>query len=309
MKRSNKVRTKTSSLALLILTAAIWGFAFVAQVRGTEYIGPFTMIGIRFVIGAAVLVPVMLAFERGKSDREERKRTVLTSAVAGVVLFLASSFQQIGIQVTGSAGVAGFITGLYTVFVPIACYLLFRQKTGISVWLGALCALVGLSLLCYHPGEGLRFGLGELLLLIGSFFWTAHVMVIDRLGKRVRSIRLSAGQFLVCGILGIIAMIAFEEPSLGAVLDAKWSILYCGIMSSGVAYTLQVIAQKRADPTVAAIVLSSESMFSAIGGALFKIDSIATVGYIGCALMFFGIVLSQIDLKIKKNKKDISILE
>ena len=259
-----------------------------------EYIGAFTMIGVRFIIGAAVLLPVILLFERGKSDRAEIKRTVLASLVVGTVLFLASAFQQFGIEMTGSAGVSGFITGLYTVFIPIVSYLLFKQRTSLSVWLGALCAVGGLALLCYHPGQGFRFGYGELLLLIGAFFWTAHVMVIDRMGKSVRSIRLSAGQFLVCGLWGVLAMFIFEQPSMGAILDAKWPVLYCAVMSSGVAYTLQVVAQKRADPTVAAIVFSSESMFSAIGGTLFRIDKIAPIGYVGCALMFCGIVLSQI---------------
>jgi drug/metabolite transporter (DMT)-like permease len=270
-----------------------------------EYIGPFTMIGVRFIIGAAVLVPVILLFERGKSDREEKKRTVLTSLIVGSILFFASAFQQVGIEVTGSAGVSGFITGLYTVFIPIVSYLLFRQKTSLSVWLGALCALAGLALLCYHPGQGLRFGYGELLLLVGAFFWTAHVMVIDRMGKRVRSIRLSAGQFLVCGLWGVAAMFIFEQPDIGAILDAKWPILYCAIMSSGVAYTLQIIAQKKADPTVAAIVFSSEAMFSALGGAIFKIDKIAPIGYVGCTLMFCGIVLSQIRLGRRKHTQSL----
>ena len=293
------LKSKVGSLFVLLLTAAIWGFAFVAQVEGTAYIGSFTMIGVRFLIGIIALAPVVLFFERGRTDREERIRTVKASVITGVILFLASAFQQFGIQKTGSAGVAGFITGLYTVFVPIACYVLFKKKTGVNVILGAICALLGLSLLCYHPGEGLRFGFGELLLLIGSFFWTAHVIVIDRLGKSIRSLHFSWGQFAVCAALGLIAMFIFEEPKMGAILDAKWSVLYCGIFSSGVAYTLQIIAQKRSDPAMAAIVLSTESMFSAIGGLIFKIDKIAILGYVGCLMMFAGIVLSQIEFKRK----------
>ena len=287
-------------MILLLLTAIIWGFAFVAQVQGMAYIEPFTMNGIRFLIGTVALTPVVLFFERGRTDSAERKRTAIASAAAGVVLFCASTLQQMGIEATGSAGIAGFITGLYTVLIPIACYVLFKQRTGINVLLGAVCAVVGLSLLCWHPGEGMRFGRGELLLLVGSIFWTAHVIIIDKLGKNIRSLHFSWGQFAVCSLLGIICMFIFEEPSVASVLDAKWSILYCGVLSSGVAYTLQVVAQKNSDPTMAAIVLSTESVFSAVGGVIFGIDEISALGYVGCAFMFVGIVLSQINIKRRR---------
>ncbi len=289
-------------LTLCLITAAIWGFAFVTQVQGMEHIDSFTFIGVRFLISIIALAPVVLGFERGRTDNAERKRTVIASIVTGVVLFSASALQQFGIKITASAGLSGFITGLYTVFVPIACYVLFKSKTGINVWIGAVCAVVGLALLCYHPGEGLKFGLGELLLLIGSFLWTAHVVVIDRLGKNIRSLHFSWGQFAVCALLGIICMFLFESPNVSAIMDAKWSLLYCGVMSSGVAYTLQIIAQKKSEPTLAAIVFSTESVFSAIGGVIFKIDHIALLGYFGCAMIFIGIVISQVELKRKKDR-------
>ena len=288
------MKSRIISLALLLLTAMIWGFAFVAQVAGTNYIGSLTMCGTRFLLATVALIPVILIFESGRSTPKEKKDTAIASLVTGVILFLASIFQQYGIQYTKSAGISGFITGLYTVFIPIVCFVLFKQKTGINVIIGAICAIFGLFLLCYRPGEGFYFGIGELLLLIGAFFWTAHVVVIDRLGKNARPLRFSMGQFAVCAVLGTIGAIIFEEPSMGALLDAKWAILYCGIMSSGVAYTLQIMAQRRCDPTMAAIVFSSESMFSAIGGVIFRIDSIAIIGYVGCAFMLAGIVISQI---------------
>ena len=291
------MKSKIVSIALLFITAMVWGFAFVGQVEGAKLIAPFTFNGVRFFLGAASLVPVMLLLEKGKSDKEEQKRTIYTSVIAGIILFAASSLQQIGIEITESSGVAGFITGLYTVFIPIACFFLFRQKTGLYTWLGAILAVVGLFLLCYKPGSGISFGLGELLILIGAFFWTAHVIVIDRLGKSVRSLHLSLGQFSVCAALGIISMFLFEEPSLTNIIDAKWSILYCGILSVGVAYTLQVVAQKRVDPTFAAIVLSTEAVFSAVGGVIFGIDTLTVFGYCGCILMFLGIVLSQLPSK------------
>ena len=284
---------------MLFLTAMIWGFAFVAQVEGVEHIGPFTLNGVRFFVGVLSLLPVVLVFERGKSGKEERKKTLLSSLLAGTVLFCASTLQQFGIYITASAGVAGFITGMYTVFIPIACFLIFKEKTGFNVVIGAVCAVIGIFLLCYQPGEGFSFGLGELLLFVGSFFWTAHVIIVDRIGRNLRSLHFAWGQFVVCAALGLLGMFIFEEPAMSSILDAKWSILYCGVLSVGVAYTLQVIAQKHTNPTFAAIVFSTEAVFSAIGGAMFGIDSITLLGYIGCAIIFFGIVVSQLNVRTK----------
>ena len=279
---------------LLFLTAMIWGFAFVAQVQGISHIGSFTMNGTRFTLGVLSLLPVVLIFEKGRTDRAERIRTVRASILAGIALFTASTLQQFGIAYTGSAGVAGFITGLYIVLVPIAGFLLFRHKTGLQVWVGAVLAVIGLFLLCFKPGEGFSFGVGELLLLIGSFFWTAHILIIDRLAKDVRPLHFSLGQFTVCAILGLIFMFLFEEPTWAGIWQAKWAILYCGVLSVGVAYTLQVIGQRRADPTFATIVMSTESAFSAIGGVIFGIDRISWIGYLGCLLIFCGIIVSQL---------------
>ena len=288
------------NLALLFLTAMIWGFAFVAQLDGVQHVGPLTMNGVRFTVGVIALIPVVLFFERGRSGAEERKKTLLASLIAGTVLFLASTFQQIGIEKTGSAGVAGFITGLYTVLVPVVCFFLFKQKTRFNMWLGAFLSLLGLFLLCYKAGEGISFGFGEVMLLIGALLWTTHVIVIDRFCKEIRPLHFSLGQFIVCAMLGVITMFIFETPTVEGIWNAKWAILYCGVLSVGVAYTLQVVAQRRADPTFAAIVLSTESVFSAIGGALFGTDSISPLGYIGCAIMFLGIILSQMTFKVTK---------
>lgn len=287
---------------LLLMTAMIWGFAFVAQVVGVEHVGPFTLNGTRFALGVISLLPVVLIFERGRVGREERIRTVRASILAGIALFSASTLQQLGIALNRSAGVAGFLTGLYVVLVPIAGFLLFRKKTGKNVWIGAVCALVGLTLLCFKPGEGFSFGWGELLLLIGAFFWTAHILVIDRVASNVRSLHFAWGQFAVCAVLGLATMFLFEEPTLTGILNAKWAIAYCGILSVGVAYTLQILAQKRADPTLAVVVLSLESVFSAIGGVLFGNDSISLVGYIGCAFIFAGILISQLVFEKKDSR-------
>ena len=207
-------KNKLLNTALLFLIAIIWGFAFVAQVDGVQYVGAFTMNGVRFAVGVISLIPVVLLFERGRTGKKERKKTVLASVVAGSVLFFASTFQQIGIEMTGSAGVSGFITGLYTVLIPVTCFFLFKQKTGLNMWAGAFLSVLGLFLLCYKPGNGFSFGLGELMLLIGALFWTTHVIVIDRFCKDVRPLHFSWGQFVVCAILGRITMFLFETPTV-----------------------------------------------------------------------------------------------
>jgi len=293
------MKTKIWTTCCLFATSMIWGFAFVAQFFGAGEVGPFAMNGLRFPLGTLSIIPVMLIFEKGRRDKEERKKTVISSLLAGTALFTASTLQQVGLIVSGSVGKAGFITGLYTIFVPIACYVFFKKKTGLNVVIAAAIAVVGIFMLCIKPNEGFSFGLGELLLFIGSFFWTAHVVIVDRFGKGIRPLHFSFGQFAVCSTLCVIVMLIFEPPTLPSIQAAAVPILYAGIMSVGVAYTLQVVSQKYSDPTFAAIIFSTESVFSAIGGVLFGIDHISWVGYMGCALIFAGIVISQLEFKKK----------
>ena len=294
------MKSKIVTTACLFLTAIIWGFAFVAQFFGAGEVGSFAMNGLRFPLGTLSLLPVMLIFERGRSDKTQRKKNAFASLLAGTTLFIASTLQQVGIMVSGSVGISGFLTGLYTIFVPIACYVFFKKKTGINIVFSAVLAVIGIFMLCIKPGEGFSFGFGELLLLIGAFFWTAHVVIVDRCGKELRSLHFCFGQFLVCSVWSVLVMVIFEMPTLEGISAAAIPILYAGVLSVGVAYTLQVISQKRADPTFASIIFSTESVFSAIGGVIFGIDSISAVGYIGCGLIFCGIVISQLDFK-KKN--------
>lgn len=296
------MKSKLVTVVLLFLTAMIWGFAFVAQFFGAGEVGPFAMNGLRFPLGAISLLPVMLIFEREKMDAAERKKTVKASFILGIVLFCATTLQQIGIIISG-VGVASIITGLYTVFIPITCYFLFKRKTGLNVWIAAILVVIGIFMLCTKPGEGFKFGIGELFLLVGAFFWTAHVILVDRLGKELRPLHLSFGQFSVCSVLCVVTMLVFERPDLPSVAAAAPSILYAGILSVGVAYTLQVISQRRADPTLAAIIFSTEALFGALGGAIFGIDHISVVGYIGCGVMFLGIVISQLDFSLFGKKK------
>lgn len=273
----------------------IWGFAFVAQRVGADYLRPFTFNGIRFVMGAVSLIPVILLFERGKTDKRTLSATVKYGILAGVVLCTASNLQQYGVELTGSAGKSGFITGLYTVLVPVIYFLFFRRKTGLTVWIGAIVTVGGLYLLCGVDGS-VPFGWGDVVLIVGAVLWALHIIVLDHVGDKVRPLRFSAMQFSVCAVITLICALIFDrgEFAVEYVRQALIPLLYGGIGSVGIAYTCQLLGQRDADPTFAAIVLSTEAVFSAIGAAIILGEKMQAAGYIGCALIFVGIVLSQI---------------
>lgn len=294
------MNVKLKSTILLLLTAMIWGFAFVAQRVGADYLGAFSYNGIRFTLGALSLIPVIFIFEKEKKDPAKLKHTIICGIGAGAILYAASSLQQFGIVITQSAGKAGFITCLYTVLVPIFGFLFFRHKTGILTWIGALLAIIGLFLLSINTD--ISIGMGDIVLLIGACFWAFHILFIDHFGGGVSSVKFSMVQFFTCSALCMIsALFIGEEITLNAVKMSAIPLLYGGVMSAGVAYTLQVIGQKNADPTYAAIICSTESVFSAIGGAIILKETMSLRGYIGCALMFFGIITSQLKPKKIKN--------
>ena len=303
MGQYNKKKSIISS-GLLILTAMVWGFAFVAQRSGSEHLGAFAFNGIRFALGALSLIPVILIFEREKLDRKKILDTVKYGAVVGAILFAASAFQQIGIEITQSAGKAGFITGLYTVLVPIVTFILFKQKNSFNVWIGAVIAVVGLFLL--SVSDDFTVGLGDLVLLCGAFFYTFHIITIDRVVARVSPLKFAAVQFFTCAILNLIIGLFVDSYSMEAIGAALIPLLYGGLGSVGVAYTLQIVAQKNVPPTPAAIIMSTEAMFSAIGGALILHETMSLRGYIGCGLIFCGIILAQLTFKKKeKEQKEI----
>ena len=291
------MKTKPKSIFLLFLTAIIWGFAFVAQKVGAQFVGAFTFNGIRFLLGALSLFPVIMFLEKEKVGKEKFRTTLKAGLIGGVVLFLASTLQQYGVEITNSAGKSGFITGLYTVFVPIAAFFFMKKKTGILTWIGAVFAVGGLYLLCMTGDE--KVGIGDLVLLIGTVFWTVHILVIDKFVSQISPLRFAQIQFAVCGVLSIICALILEDITFEAVKSALLPILYGGLMSVGVAYTCQILGQKDADPTFAAIVLSTESVFAAIGGVLLQNESMTVSAYIGCGLIFVGIVLSQLKLEKK----------
>ena len=287
--------TKKKSIwsgGLLVLTAMIWGFAFVFQKIGAESVGTFVFNGLRFAMGALSLIPVFLIFEREKFNKEKFKKTVIASIACGTVLFIASALQQYGIELTGSAGKAGFITGLYTVLVPIISFILYKKKGGAGVWIGAILAVVGLFLL--SVGDGFSVELGDLYLLIGAFFWAGHILIIDKFIDGVSPLRFASFQFAVCAALNLIFAAFFDTFDAQAISTALVPLLYGGLASVGIAYTLQIFGQKYTDPSTAAIIFSLESVFSAIGETV-VIGSVMTArGYIGCVLIFGGIILSQI---------------
>ncbi len=287
---------------MLLLCALIWGTAFVAQSAGMDYVEPFTYNGIRTLIGGLVLLPVIALFDRLKPQserptREEKREIDRNSWKAGVIcgLFLAfaSSFQQIGISMT-TAGKAGFVTALYVVIVPVLGIFLGKKVPKI-VWLCVAAAVAGFWLLCVK--EGFSVSTGDLLVLCCAFLFSFHILAVDRFnGWKVDGVRMSCCQFLTAGTLMLIAMAFTEHPTLSAIWDARVTILYAGVMSCGVAYTLQILGQKLTEPTEATLLMSLESVFAALSGWLLLDEKLAGREIFGCILVFAAVIFAQIPL-------------
>ena len=289
---------------MLLLTAAIWGSAFVAQRVGMNHVGPLTFNGIRFALGALVLVPLM-GWRNGRIPKSEGTPLSLVygGLIAGVVLFAGATLQQIGLVYT-TAGKAGFITGLYVIFVPILGYFM-GLRLGLAGWAGAGLAAAGLYLLSVT--ESFTLAPGDFWVLIGAFFWAVHVLVLSRLSPKLDTIKLAGAQFTVCAFLSLIGAGLTETLTMEGLKGAAIPILYGGILSVGTAYTLQVVAQKDAPAIHAAIILSLEAVFSAIFGWLILGEVMNNRGITGCVLMLSGMLIVQICpitvLKVKKAKE------
>lgn len=288
---------------LLLLTATIWGVAFVAQSVSMDYIGGFTFNAVRNLIGALTLLPVIWGLGKTKAPGEKKRiqassdrKTLITGGICcGILLCFASNFQQFGIKYT-SVGKAGFITACYIVIVPIIGIFL-KKKCSPFIWIAVILSLCGLYLLCLTPGEGFAIGKGELLVLICAFLFSLHILTIDHFSPLVDGVKMSCIQFLVCGILSGIPALIFESPDLAGIFAAKIPVLYAGVMSCGVAYTLQIVGQKNMNPSVASLILSLESCISVIAGWLILGQNLSSREIFGCVLMFGAIILAQLPQK------------
>jgi drug/metabolite transporter (DMT)-like permease len=284
---------------LLFLTAAIWGTAFSAQRSGMESLGPFAFNAVRFAVGALSVLPLLILSRRRShsavgpsgAPRPSLGRKLAYVGTTGAVLFCGTSFQQAGL-VTTTAGNAGFITALYVVLVPIVG-IAFGKRSGLRIWTGAILALAGLYVLCV--GSGFSIAKGDAFELAGAFFWTLHILVIGRFGSKMDGLELAVGQYLVVSVLSLFGALAFEPALFAGTLPAAIPILYGGIMSTGIAFTLQIYAQKKAHPAHASIILSLESLFSAIGGIILLGEPLTSRLAIGGVLMLAGTIVSQLE--------------
>ena len=281
---------------LLILASIIWGCAFVAQNVGMNYIGPWTFSTIRFLIAGFSLLAIIPILDKKRTHvirpktKEEKRKLLLGSVLCGLALSIGSIVQQIA-MLTVPVAKAGFLTTLYVLFVPIIT-LLFGKKIPLKVWIGIAMALFGLYLL--SMAGNLALGIGEIFLILAAFLFAIHIIIIGHFSTRVDPVRLSCGQLLIGGFATVIPMIVIERPTISSILAAYIPLLYTGIFSSCVAYTLQIFAQKEANPTIAGMLLSLESVFAALAGYLILNQVLNTRELIGCVLIFIAIVIAQL---------------
>lgn len=282
---------------MLLITSIIWGTAFVAQSEGMNYVEPFTYNAMRTLLGGVVLIPVMILFRfSDKRNGKEKsscslKNTVIGGICCGVALFIASSFQQAGIAQT-TAGKAGFVTALYIVIVPMIGIFL-HKKMPLRMWLFIAIALAGFWLLCIKQDIGISSG--DLLVFFGAIFFAVHITVIDYFNqKNTDGVLMSCIQFFTAGLLMLICMFIFEKPTIPNIIGAGGTILYAGILSCGVAYTLQILGQKHTNPTLATMLMSLESVFAALSGWLILGEKLSIKEFIGCVLIFAAVILAQL---------------
>lgn len=303
------MKRKILSNIALVVAAIVWGIAFVSQEQAAKHIGTFTVTALRSLVASVAMIPLVLVtskinkrpvFEKSKSDR---KLLVKAGVMCGVLLCIASNIQQFGISIypqdVNISARSGFITALYVVLVPI-CGLFFKKKVGLNVWISVVIATLGLYLLCGTQGlSGIYWG--DVIVLGCALSFSMQILCVDHFIDRVDPVKLATIQFFTCGVLSLVFMLLIEKPSAQSIVLAIKPVLYLGLVSSGVGYTLQIIGQKYSDnPTVASILMSLESVFAAIGGYLILDKDLSAVEIIGCCVMFMAIVLAQLDFK-KKN--------
>lgn len=287
-----RIQEIKSSL-LLFLAAVIWGVAFVAQSVGLNYVGPMTLNGSRFLLGGVVLLPLVYfrqkkRGEEGKKEKGQRKTALLGGLCCGLALCIASCLQQYGIQYT-TVGKAGFITALYIVIVPVLG-IFFGKKAGIRIWIGVILAIVGFYLLCMMEAGGMNKG--DLLVFLCAICFSFHILIIDYFAPKADAVELSCIQFFVSGILCSLAALILEEPAWSQLLAGAVPILYAGILSCGVAYTLQIIGQARVKPAVASMILSLESVISVLAGWVILKETLTGRQLLGCVLVLGAVILA-----------------
>ena len=277
---------------LMLLTAMIWGSGFVAQTAGMDHIGPYLFSGLRFALGSICLLPLILRRPAsGPAPEPLMTRGLLQGGIVmGIALALGINLQQVGLLFTSVTN-AGFITGLYVIVVPLLG-LLLGHKTGMGTWLGCVLAVIGMFLL--SVGDNFQVASGDWLQLIGAFVWGGHVILVGLFASRHDPIRLAFLQFATCSVISLILAVIFEPIALDSIIAAGPALLYGGVFAVGVGYTLQVVAQKHAIASHAAIILSLEAVFAAIAGAWFLGEALQLRGYVGCALMLAGMLLAQL---------------
>lgn len=285
---------------MLLMAATIWGMGFVAQRLGMDHMGPYTFNGLRFLLGALSLLPLLwwLKSRQPVAVAGDHRQlliggVLIGGVLAGLVLFCAASLQQVGLLYT-TAAKAGFITGLYIILVPVLG-LLLRHKSGLNTWIGALIALTGLYVLSVT--DEFTIGFGDLLQVVGALFWAVHLLLVDHYSNRVAPIKLAGVQFVVCGLLSLATAFVIETPTVSGAVAGWQALLYAGLVSVGVGYTLQVVGQRGAHPAHAAIILSLETVFAAVGGVLLLGETLDERAIAGCALMLAGMLISQIRLR------------
>lgn len=298
-------RKRVESNLMLLLTALIWGVAFVAQSAGMEYVGPFTFNAVRCLVGGIVLIPCIFILNRPKQGEAKTQvlpkkgskwKLVIGGVCCGTALGVASTLQQFGIMHT-TVGKAGFITALYIIIVPILG-LLFKKKASFTIWISVAIAAVGMYLLCIT--DGFSINKGDFFVFLCAICFSIHILVIDYFTPFVDGVKMSCIQFFVAGILCSVLMFIFEKPEISAILAAWLPVLYAGVLSCGVAYTLQIIAQKNTNPTVASLVLSMESVFSVLAGWVILGQKLSGREMLGCVFVFGAIILAQIPVPSRK---------
>lgn len=300
--RENEKRRRALGSALLLLTALVWGFAFVSQVQGMQSVSPMFFNAIRFTLGAVSLAPVLVVLSRLRTGRTAGRQPAQAgpgslacwSVVCGLVLWSGAATQQYGVQLSMSAGHSGFVTALYIVLVPVLGFLFLHRRIHLLTVLAIIVSIVGFYLLCVT--DTVRgIGVGDLVLLASAVLYATHILVIDRVGGRLDPLKLSLGQYLVVSLLSWVATLILHQVDWRGALACAGALAYAGIMSVGVAYTLQVVGQRYVPPSQASMIMSLESFFSAVGGALILHETMTGRGYLGCALIFVGTILAQIN--------------